>query len=637
VANLYAGRGREWSDHQLNRGQAVKLNHFRKTTAHAQSGQVMLFTLLALGLFLLGAIAFAVDMSALWFQRQTAQTAADAACTAGAMDWLKVQTNNISVAPYPGNFTPGNNFDCNSTTPNSNGSGTTNPAPCVYAAFNGYVSSLNQSQAAAGTLGDNVSVRFDGAAPPGVTSTSVMEVDITQNIPTFFLGLLRGRTTQTVTAIAKCGVQQVASPIPLIVLDPVNPDSKTSAFDISGTPTVTIYGGPQQSIQINSGDVSAVNINGSALVDLSQGGPASPPTGSNFGVYGGPIQPPSCAAGSGFCGGTTGSWMSPHAQIQDPLQNLPVPSKSGLTRYNGPFRNDGTGTGSGIVADGASGCSGSGGASCVVFSPGYYPNGICLGTSCPGSKSAQFATFVEGLYYLEGDLTLNADSCVRMSTSTGPSPYNGWGGAIFYFSKGAALNVTANAGQPPSGCDANFPFNVASGGPTGNGVYCDANAASHGPANLPASTSLTGNVFLAPCFGTAGATGNPYGDPFLANGQTPPSNPGTQRGILFFQDRSDKGVQANAGGGGSYAMAGTFYFHSCSSSSNGTSCVQPTGTTSQGGYYNNSLIMQGNPGAQSYILGEIIVDNLSMGGKPKIFMDLNPTSAQNILKASLYQ
>jgi len=47
--------------------------------------------------------------------------------------------------------------------------------------------------------------------------------------------------------------------------------------------------------------------------------------------------------------------------------------------------------------------------------------------------------------------------------------------------------------------------------------------------------------------------------------------------------------------------------------------------------------MSGNTGAQSYILGEIIVDNLSLSGNPAIFMDLSPTSANNILKATLYQ
>jgi uncharacterized membrane protein len=118
------------------RSHAFRMN----STRGRESGQVMLFVLLALGLFLVGSIALAVDLSHLWFQRQAAQAAADAACTAGAMDLLLVQTNNITAGPYPGHFTPGTSLSCTSTTPNSTGSGTTNPAPCVYAALNGFPS-----------------------------------------------------------------------------------------------------------------------------------------------------------------------------------------------------------------------------------------------------------------------------------------------------------------------------------------------------------------------------------------------------------------------------------------------------------------------------------------------------------------
>ena len=69
----------------------------------SETGQAMLFVVLGLALFLLGAVAFAVDMSYAWFHRQSAQTAADAACTAGAMDWLKVRTDNITSG-YPGHL-----------------------------------------------------------------------------------------------------------------------------------------------------------------------------------------------------------------------------------------------------------------------------------------------------------------------------------------------------------------------------------------------------------------------------------------------------------------------------------------------------------------------------------------------------
>ncbi len=54
----------------------------------SDSGQVTVVVLLALGIFLLGAVGFGVDIANLWFHRQAAQTAADAACTGVVMDML---------------------------------------------------------------------------------------------------------------------------------------------------------------------------------------------------------------------------------------------------------------------------------------------------------------------------------------------------------------------------------------------------------------------------------------------------------------------------------------------------------------------------------------------------------------------
>jgi len=45
--------------------------------------------------------------------------------------------------------------------------------------------------------------------------------------------------------------------------------------------------------------------------------------------------------------------------------------------------------------------------------------------------------------------------------------------------------------------------------------------------------------------------------------------------------------------------------------------------------------LQGNSGSASFVLGDIITDNLAMGGTPTINMALNPTAAYNTLKATL--
>jgi len=204
--------------------------------------------------------------------------------------------------------------------------------------------------------------------------------------------------------------------------------------------------------------------------------------------------------------------------------------------------------------------------------------------------------------------------------------YNGWGGAIFYFLGNAKLNVNANAGKPgPNGCDSTQQFSTTTGG-LGNGVYCDATAAlpANSPGNVP--PTLTGNVFLAPCFFQ-------YGD------QNYDSTKGRQRGILFFQDRSATSVTATAGGGGSYALAGTMYFHSCESTGLLATCSFPTGSvnSANSNYFRDTFALGGGSGSQSYVLGEIIVDNLALQGGGSIYMDLNPSTVNNIFKATLYQ
>src|SRR5438874_449531 len=184
----------------------MRTRKFRRRT-NSESGQVVIVTVLALGLFLLGAMAFAVDLGNMWFNRQSAETAADAACTAGAMDMLVGATNG--TMPSGANFTVGTSFDCNNASPT--------PAPCSYASLNGFGSSVAQGSTA---LGNNVSVSFNNTAPGVVAAsgTQFMKVTAINNIPTFFVGMLRGgNTSQTVGATATCGVIEATSPIPILV------------------------------------------------------------------------------------------------------------------------------------------------------------------------------------------------------------------------------------------------------------------------------------------------------------------------------------------------------------------------------------------------------------------------------------
>ena len=321
-----------------------------RTHRAGEAGQALLFYILVLGTFLLAALLFAFDLSNMWFHRQMAQSASDAACAAGAMDLL---VDAQGGATGNQGFTLGTGYSCTTGSTDS---------VCSYAAKNGYNSNNVTPD------GNLVSVSFPGSvngvtAPPNnIASTAFIRVDIVDHVRTFFAGLLNGATNQDVRAFSTCGLELAAAPIPLLVLDPINP-GKTSALSVQGTPSITIWGGPQQSIQVNSDDPAAVNIGGSATIDLSLGGPNN--TGSDLGTWGGPS-----AAPGGFLDGSTGHWRAPNSPINDPFAQMNAPDPTKMTQ------NPAIGT----AAYGVDGCPDPGG--CYEYSPGYYSTGICVGDSC---------------------------------------------------------------------------------------------------------------------------------------------------------------------------------------------------------------------------------------------------------------
>jgi hypothetical protein len=565
--------------------------HQRKTARnHSESGQALVFMVLALSVFLLGAGALCVDMSNLWFHRQAAQNAADAACTAGAMDLL---VDAQGGATGHQGFVTGAAFNC------SVGS---TAAPCQYAAMNGYTSN-NTSP------GSLVSVTFPGAvtgvpagslAPASLIPTAFMRVDVTDNVQTFFSGLLSGNQTQTVRAFAACGVVLAKAPIPILVLDPLNPVTTpaSKALDIQGTPTIKIVGGPTQSIQVNSGAGTAVNIGGSATIDLTKGGTNF--DGSSFGTYGGPATAP-----GGFVTAGSGKWMT-SSPIADPFAQIPAPALpaapaplAGAVVCDSPTIQGGNCN----VPYTVHGCPDSTNG-CTLFRAGYYPNGICVGNGgCGGGiahASRNTAIFDPGLYYVNNGIQLMTHAMVRPGTDVG----DGSGGTVFYLT-GATNSCSGQAGLicvgSNSGSESIDAFNTAA-------VQCPGGAAPDPQLHLPAT--LAGNVLLAPCTGT-------YGDPL-----------GKYRGILFFQDRASGGG-GGWGGGGGFLLAGSMYFHHCNAAGTGVSCgANPT-------YYDSIFTLQGNSGSASYVLGDVITDNLKMGGTPTINMALNPTAAYSTLKATL--
>jgi len=652
----------------------------RRSSRGSQSGQAMLFVLLGLGIFLIGAMAFAIDLSNMWFRRQAAQTAADAACTAGAMDLLADATAGTTQSGHFGSTTTAAvPFDCNTTTPNT---ATTNPSPCYYATLNGFNSSVASGSTA---IGNNVNVDFPSSVagvttPPNtVAPTAFMRVTVTDNSPTFFAGMLRGISKQSIKAIALCGVTQSAAPIPILVLDPqspnVNPNS--SALNIAGTGLIQIFGGPSRSIQVDSLAVSgscgqsncSVNLPwGSSQIDLSHAGPGN--NGADMGVSGGPAAQP-----SGFIPGTNGHWLlarpigDPYAQVCYPGQvtttcnsvvswggntynrpNVPTAATAQANipadilalggqcatfastyKVNGQINVANIQGGGCKVGYKVHGCPDQS-SQCIYYMAGPYPDGIDVKT--------QVAVFDPGLYYISSGVTANGlnledQSIVRNGTGTGDSS----GGVAFYYVGSATVSVSANAGNTP-GSDVVDSFNSIKGPVDGAGTQypspnsltmgaqCDTNSSI--PNNLKnggAGIIIGGNILLGPCVGY-------YGDPLGTTEPTIASTPpgaGEQRGFLFFQDRSGQSVAPGWGGGGQFLLAGTMYFHSCNSTGSGTGCDTPPT------YYNDIFALGGNSGSTTYVLGSVITDNLKLQGSATLAMDLNPTTAFNILKAALYQ
>jgi hypothetical protein len=563
-------------------GMKMKTLQRRDIAMRAEErGQTMLFVLLGLSIFLLAAAAFAVDLSNIWFHRQVAQDAADAACTAGAMDMLEMaQGGSVPTA----HFVPGSGFNCSTTSPNTDPA--TAPVPCWYASKNGY-SAIGLS---GGTPSNEVRVTFPGSVPgvnpppaadtPGLGTGAggrapFLQVNVVDRVQSFFMGLVSGSKTMDVGALATCGVVAVPSQIPILVLNPLG-----NSVDLSGSGEIEITGGGTQGIQVNSSNTGAIS---GGTVDLQHGGPNF--TGSSLGVTGAETM---CC---NFLPGPT-YWDASHAPIPDPLASLPTPPLPGNTPPAGGTH----------VPFGVNGCPDSM-RGCQEYVAGYYPNDITIGVHVT-------AIFDPGLYYLDGALSAGANSCVRPSTAPGDST----GGTIFYFHRSGTLNIDANSGG------------YCSGTVTATALKCTPGSVLPGNGTVP---DMTGNVFVAPCTG-------PYGDQLLIRGIAEVG--GEQRGILFFQNRAVAAVSTTCsppnngpcwGGNGSEAAVGTMYFHQCVAS--GTD----TGFNCSAAAYHDTFQMSGNPGTSSYVVGAVITDKIKFNGNPKLNMALNTNPSNDVLKASL--
>jgi len=609
-----------------------------KRKRYGTEGQVSIFVVLALAIFLLGFVGFAVDMTNLWFHRQMAQGAADAACQAGIM--------NVLVPTATQGFTPGVAFDCMTTAPNDPNPAANPPAPspCRYATLNGY----NGAGLISGTESNQVAVSFPPSVPgytppPGSIATwPFLRVDVVDRVRLYFAPLITRQNTSDVRAFAECGLQLAKAPIPIIILNP----SCEHALQNSGSAKVTIVGGPNKSIQVNSynqtcaagmtnspgcpvGSVGGCPAPSNAAIDLCQGGPTF--TGSTMGVFGAPGQPV-----SGFYTGPTGTYQSPSSPIWDPYALTPAPTPPvivdppiTIARYGEfgcPDQTGANGTPCGSFQGPLGGC--------CHYHPGRYTQPIVV--------ENHTAIFEPGIYYIEPTSYPNEAkaNCGRPGTGCVSGPV----GNTCYYDFFVAQNGVVRPSDPnlapgDGSLGTMFYLTGPRTGPQPYGSsFFGANAGKYGgrtvdqyntslvtcpggtppPPQLNIPAAVDGNVLVGPC--TMGGNYYPY-DPL-----------GPVRGLLFFQDRRNDYMngQASMQGGGGLVLSGNLYFHNCRpDNDSGAACADPlTG-------YNAFLQLQGTPSGGTFVLGNITADQMNLAGNSPISMQLNPNAIYYILKATL--
>lgn len=583
-----------------------------QTTAHSypgdspEAGQAVIGLLMLFSFLILAGLALSVDVVNLWFHRQATQSAADAACQAGAMDMLAtsggLQLNSMG-------FTPGTASSCTSSS---------SATMCAYANFNGYNGAGPQPSTNTNSAWNTVSWTFPSsvsgvtAPPSSMTSTPYLKVSVVESVKTFFIGVFTGSNYQQVSSISTCGLAQVKEAAPIVVLHP----TMSGSLYYSGGATLQIVGGPQRSIQVNSTSSTAVVCAPSGVIDTSQGGPSS--TGSDLGVVSAETQSQAgcwnSGGAQGFSGGTTGNWRSSVLPVPDPYGSLSPPASVKSQPVTPITYNSTTKKYYTWVAYGIDGCpdhdhpTGTVGQNCAEFGPGYYPSGITL----PNNYST--VIFLPGVYYVNGLLSPGGSNTIRVALPCWSSYTSGYSasacstvasanslvysqtqGVMFYFSNSGTFKVSG--GSSGDTID-NVPATA---------LTCDGSTPPSA-LGMP-STGFAGNVLWAQC--TQNST---YWD---NGGDTSDSagSPGS-RGILFFQDHADT-TSPSLSGSGQLVYGGSLYFHS-------------TG-------YADVLSLSGGSGTGSYILGNIVADQIKLSGSGYLGMQLNPTPSTYMLKATTFQ
>jgi hypothetical protein len=418
-----------------------------------------------------------------------------------------------------------------------------------------------------------------------------MQLAVTDTVATTFIRLLGAGPSTTVPAKSTCGLSNVLSAVPILVLNPNAPNSgAANTLTANSGSSLTVFGGSQKSIQVNSSDAAAVDLS-SATVDLSN---ANNDNGGNFAV----VTRESQADANVTLANTKSHWVNAAGMTSDPFAMIDAPSK--------PADHAAT-----AILDPCPGYDPA--VKCEDYQPGYYPAtqlcnsvsvSICIGSG--GGSANSLAVFEPGIYYLDGDFATSngKNSCIRPGVGIG----DGSGGTMFYLHGSSTLNKSPNGGPMVLRDTGNVVFACAD--PTFGVPVSSLSCVSNIP---PGVATLTGNVLLAPCTG-------PYGDPLGGS---------HERGLLFFHDRDTQPTtQPSWRAASSFALVGSLYFHRCNTAPAGGS-----GVNCDPSAFTETLTL--SSGANAYVIGNIVADQLNLGGAMTV--GLSPKAEYYTLKASLLQ
>jgi Putative Flp pilus-assembly TadE/G-like len=583
----------------------------------SQAGQASVFLLVILAAFLLASVGFAVDLSNMWFHRQAAQSAADAACVAGAMDMLYLHNGTITTSPA---FTVGTSGDCSSSS---------TAALCQYAQFNGYTATTSAAGWSTSTSAGAVAVSWTfPTAVNGVTGASgitypFLNVVVREKPATWFMGLI-GVKSLTVGASCTCGLPPGIGGAPLVILNP----TVGGALTLSGGAHIVIVGGPQTSIQVNSSADGSPSANSSSNavycnggngypIDTSAAGPSG--TGGNLAIVGGPATNQFCGANYIMNNTTQAQWKSPASVVPDPYASVPAPTQpagkvlesvtpvatvaQGYTPTSDPTYGYIYGT---WVASGTDSCPNTaaqqhyltysstyplnGGniyGNCLEFTPGYYPNGI--NTTSLAGYANDVVIFMPGVYYLNGNLNVGSSTTLR-NAWVGTQPATS--GVMFYFLSGGPL-FSGGSGAASSSINSVPSYYMNCSGTLT-------------PTGMP--NSLTGNVLISQCGAGGTYIGTPSSDTYSATGQ---------RGLLFFSAHANTYSNTLIGAGATLNFSGVLYFHNSS--------------------YADLVQLNGAGASTTYAVGCIVVDQLTLSGSGTIAINVNSTASSGVPEVSLFQ